>query len=167
MHSYDYQFSGPIEELDFGRMAYKVIWLPEELEERLPFAQFPRLRIDAEIAGLLTNCAFQIGEKRRYLLLASDFLKQAGVKLGEKVLVRFSVADQTAVEVPYDFELALQHNLRAKKLWAALTPGKQRGFVHRIASAKREETREKRIEEVMEELLNPSEIKRRQTPRPR
>lgn len=36
--------------------------------------------------------------------------------------------------------------------WAALTPGKQRGLIHTVVSAKRAETRAKRIAKVLVEI---------------
>ncbi len=157
MRHFDYQFVGRIEMLDFGRMIYKVIWLPVEIEARLPFSKYPRLRIDAMIAGVFINCAFQIGKGRRYLILSSDFIKQAGVDVPQYVTVSFSIADQSAVDIPLELELALRKDRRAEKLWSKLSPGKQRGYAYRIASAKRQETIEKRIEEVLEDIINTNE----------
>lgn len=154
MLHYNYEFSGRIESLDFGRMVYKVIWLPKDLEEQLSFAKFPRLRINAEIAGVLTNCTFQINAKSRYLLVSSELMKQTGAELHKLVKVRRSIADQTAVDIPHDFELALEKNPRARTVWNSLSPGKKRGYVHRIASAKRDDTREKRIFEVLDNLMD-------------
>lgn len=37
MRNYEYEFVGRIEALDFGRMIYSVIWLPECLSVQLPF----------------------------------------------------------------------------------------------------------------------------------
>lgn len=152
MRHYEYEFFGEVEALDFGRMVYNVIWLPEALSSRLPFTKYPRLRIDAEIGGIFTNCAFQIEGKRRYILISSDFMKQARIALSERTQIRFSIADQAAVGVPFELEIALSNNLSAKRKWDMLSPGKKRGYVHRIASAKRQETIEKRVEEVIETL---------------
>ncbi len=153
MRRFEYEFVGKLEELDFGRMVYNVVWLPEVIEKQLPFSQYPRLRIDAEIGGVLTNCAFQIGGKRRYLILSSSFMKQAGIALSQETRVRFSIADQAAVDVPFELEAALCLHPVAKGKWDALSAGKKRGYVYRVASAKKEETVAKRVEEVIEDLL--------------
>ena len=45
-------------------------------------------------------------------------------------------------------------------VWNSLTPGKKRGYVHRIATAKRDDTREKRVFEVLDNLMDTEETKK-------
>lgn len=151
---FDYEFTGVVEELDFERMVYTVMWLPKDIQVQLPFKKYPRLRIDAEVAGVFINCAFQIEEKRRYLILSKELLKQAEIEQFQKTKVRFSIADQTAVDVPYDLEVALNRNPEAQSKWDKLSAGKKRGYAHRVGSAKREETIIKRVDEVIDSLFS-------------
>ncbi|GAB5559227.1 MAG: hypothetical protein SynsKO_08740 [Synoicihabitans sp.] len=151
--NFDYEFAGSVDEIDFGRMVYSVIWLPKDIQVRLPFEKYPRLRINAEIGGLFINCAFQIQEKRRYLILSKDLLKQTGIERFQVTKVRFSIADQTAVEIPYELELALSNNPEAQRRWDKLSAGKKRGYTHRVGSAKKEETIIRRVEAVIDDLL--------------
>ena len=146
------RFRGPIVEHDFGRMVYRAVFIPETILSLLPMSQFPRLRIDAEIGGLLTNCGLMAAKRRRYILLSAAFMKQAGLQLGQEVEVCFRVADQNAVDVPEDLEHAIFRSRTHREAWELLSPGKRRSFVHRVASAVQPHTREQRILEVLESV---------------
>ena len=80
---------------------------------------------------------------------------------GGDVLVLFRIADQNAVDVPNELERALRANSNAKQAWDELTVGKKRGYAYRVASAKRMETREKRVDEVMNWVVDGGPKKRR------
>ena len=161
MSEYDYQFDADIEMYDFGRMAYTVVYVPSPLLRKLPMEDHPRLRIDGEIAGVRFQAAFQpAGGGRYYLLLSKAFRRSARLSPGDRINVMFRIADQHAVDVPIELELALNANDRARRIWESLSAGKKRGFAYRIASAKRIETRENRVDEVIECLL---EIEHRAT----
>ena len=54
-----------------------------------------------------------------------------------------------AVEIPRHLEVALSTNKRAAACFKALTPGRQREFADYIASAKREETKAKRLQKII------------------
>ncbi|MEM8680754.1 MAG: YdeI/OmpD-associated family protein [Planctomycetota bacterium] len=153
MHTFAYGFEAKVELLDFGRMAYTVVYLPTAAKRQLPLAQHPRLRIDGEVNGVPFHGAFQpAGKDRFYLILSKRYLKTCRLSLGDRTQVRFDIADQDAVDVPDELRFALQADDAAAAAWARLTPGKQRGFAYRVASAKRPATRENRVEEVLEAL---------------
>jgi Bacteriocin-protection, YdeI or OmpD-Associated/Domain of unknown function (DUF1905) len=152
MYRFDFHFEGPIVEHDFGRMAYKAVFIPEEILAQLPLAQFPRLRIDAMVGGVLTNCGLMAAKRRRYILLSAAFMKQAGLKFGQQVDVQFRIADQNAVDVPDELEQAIRAHNALAELWDSLSPGKRRSFAYHVASATRSETREERVLEVIESL---------------
>ena len=139
-----HEFTAEIAAYDFGKYAYHVVWLP---------AEHPRLRVEAEIDGRPHAGAFCPARGGWYLLLSKKVLKALGRALGERVHVRFRVADQDAVDVPIELAFALEANGRARTAWDAATPGKQRGWAYRVGSAKRAETRERRVEGVIDELL--------------
>jgi hypothetical protein len=147
-----WEFDAPIEYHDFGRMGYTVVYLPEKLKEKLPFKQYPRLRINADILGYPIDGAFQPGQGKTYLIVSKAVLKQIGVKLGEVVTVQFTVADQNEVSVPNELQAALQQDKVALKIWKSLTPGKQRAFCHTVNSAKTKPTIEKRVTAVIHGL---------------
>jgi uncharacterized protein YdeI (YjbR/CyaY-like superfamily) len=91
------------------------------------------------------------GDGRRYFIVARRILEEVDVGIGDTVELRFSVADQHAVSVPDELAATLRHYWAAQA-WEALTPGKQRGFAHRVAAAKAIETRRRRVDEVLAAL---------------
>ncbi len=153
-HDTWWEFEASIEYHDFGRMGYTVVYLPEKLKAQLPFKQYPRLRVDAEIAEHPVDGAFQPGQGKTYLILSKTLLKSAGLSLGDTVEVSFKIADQDAVDVPDPLRLAFKKNKKAQAAWDALSAGKKRALAHRVNTAKRADTVEKRVIEVIESLLH-------------
>jgi uncharacterized Ntn-hydrolase superfamily protein len=149
---YRYQFKATVEWLDVVRMQYCGVFLPEALLEKLPQARRVGLRLDAEIAGCLVSCGVLSAQGRRYLFTSKAFMKQAGVKQGDTVTVRFNLADANHVELPVELEDALKADRLAARVWEKLTPGKKRGLVYRISSAAMEATRVKRVELILDEI---------------
>jgi uncharacterized protein YdeI (YjbR/CyaY-like superfamily) len=66
------------------------------------------------------------------------------VQPGDRIDVRLRAAPDDRVEVPDDVELALRM-ADATDIWNGLTPGKQRGLLYPVSTAKTAPTREKRI----------------------
>lgn len=155
MNAFDelWEFEAEIEYHDFGRMGYRVIYLPEHIREQMPFDRYPRLRVDAEVNEYPVDGAFVPGQGKYYLLLSKRFLKQAELTLGDTARVTFRIADQEAVEVPDELEIALRGDRSAKAVWDKLTPGKRRGLAYRVSSARTAVTRKKRVVEVLSTLL--------------
>lgn len=133
-------------------MAYKAVFIPDDILSRLPLSVHPRLRIDADVGGLLTNCGLMAAKRRRYILLSAAFMKQARLQLGQEVEVRFRIADQNAVDLPEDLERAIRRKPSIRSVWESLTPGKRRSLAYRVASAVQHHTREQRILEVLETI---------------
>jgi uncharacterized protein YdeI (YjbR/CyaY-like superfamily) len=61
-------------------------------------------------------------------------------------------ASQKNIEVPADFQSALGKNKKAKAFFDSLTSAKRYSFLFRIETAKKVETREKRIRQFVEML---------------
>ena len=157
-------FTAHIDKYDFGKYFYTVVYLPKQMVPKLPLEQFPRLRIEAEVNGFMVNGALMpdvMGspqtkhlpleaneEPQRiwYLMVSKKVLKAIGKSLGDQVTVRFRIADQNQVEIPFALQEMLEGNPRLQDIWDTLTPGKKRGFAHTIQSAQTEKTRLKRLE---------------------
>lgn len=154
MSFFDYVFEAAIAEHDVGskRYMYKVVWLPDEIADQLPLDSFPRLRVTAEVGDVPLNASLTPVRGRWYILLSKKVLTQMGADVGHVVDVRFSIADQTGVDVPDLLRAALEGDARVAKLWDALSPGKKRGLAYRVSSAKTETTQRKRVAEVFEIL---------------
>ncbi len=89
-------------------------------------------------------------------LIASGEMKPAGLKAVEaaKQDGRWAAAysSQKNIVVPADFQSALGKNKKAKAFFESLTSAKRYSFLFRIETAKKVETREKRIRQFVEML---------------
>ncbi len=153
LEEYTYEFSAKLKRHQFGRTPFTVAYLPQDIINALPLDKHPRLRIDGAVNGVRVSNALHPSGGRWYVLVPKRIQKKCNVKLGDTVYIQFDIGDQDAVEIPDELKFALEVNDRASAVWAELTPGKKRGFAYRVSSAKRAETRENRVEEVIEQLL--------------
>lgn len=158
---YPHDFEGLLDRFGVGRdrkVWYTVLFLPESIAAELPFATFPRLRVEGEIADVPVEGAWMpTGDRRRYFIVAPRVLKaggDGGVGVGDLVRMRFRIADQNAVDVPPELAAALACIADARTAWDALTPGKQRGLTHRVHGAKSAETRARRVAEVISIIVD-------------
>ena len=89
-------------------------------------------------------------------LIASREMKPSGLKAVEaaKQDGRWAAAyaSQKNISVPEDFQSALRKNTQAKSFFESLTSAKRYSFLFRIETAKKAETREKRISQFVEML---------------
>lgn len=152
---YQFEFEAPLDVLDYGRMKYRIVRMPEALKQSVPFQGKSRLRITGEMAEEAFDGAWiPDGEQGWYLIINTQRAKRAKLTIGTPVEVRFNVADQDGVEVPETLQRALDADPEAQARWDALTPGRQRGFAYRIGSAKTTSTINKRIAELFDELAS-------------
>lgn len=89
-------------------------------------------------------------------LIASGEMKPSGLKAVEaaKQDGRWEAAysSQKTIEVPADFQSALDKNKKAKVFFEGLTGSRRYAFLFRIETAKKAETRQKRIQQFVEML---------------
>lgn len=152
MSYYPHGFEGQIVHHNVGTYRYTVIFLPPELVAELPLDRHPRLRASGEIGEIPFSGAWQPVRGRWYLMLSKPLLKDGGYRVGDWVEVRFRVEDQDSVEMPETLQRALDADETLNTAWQSLSAGKQRGWAHRVASAKTEPTRQKRLDEVLAAL---------------
>ena len=159
MSYYDYVFDAVIDRLPIGNgqkvLTYHVVFLPDELVIELPFDRYPKLRIIGELADHPIRGAWNpVADGRKYFILSAPFLKAAGLAIGDAVEVRFNIDDQDYVEVPPELEARLQHDDELRALWEGISAGKKRFYCHHLASAKRADTREKRLADIYQALVS-------------
>lgn len=169
---YPFSFDAAISTYDVGskRYVYTVLWLPEALHDRLPLDAHPRLRVEGEmnevpfesalmpVPGSAAPGGESTSERRWYLLLSDRRLRamakavdrEAPLRDGDTVQVMFRIAEQNAVDLPPALAMALAQNQAMQARWDELTPGRQRGLSHRVATAKRPDTQQRRVNEVFE-----------------
>ena len=153
MSEYDYQFSGKLVHYGMSALVFTVVFIPRKITSQLEFGRHKRLRVDGEINGVRFELAIVPSKGKWYLLISERLQKLCGLSLGDTADIQFDVADQDAVHVPEELQFALEANEQALKAWDGWTPGKRHGFCYRVDSAKRAETRERRVEEVINALL--------------
>ena len=156
MSDYPYNFDAKIVKHDFGKMYYSVVYAPKDVISQIDFTKSKRLRIDGEINGIRIDAALMPTKGKWYIMVSKKLQRLLGLTLGDPVSVSFDIADQDAINVPKELQFALEANDAARVVWDSWTPGKRRGFCHRVDSAKMQETRERRVEEVLDTLLEQS-----------
>lgn len=158
MFEYPYNFEAKIVKYDFGTMFYSVVYVPSRITSQLKFPKSKRLRIDGEIQGIRIEAALMPTKGRWYVMVSKKLQKLCGVVTGDRVSVSFRIANQEAITVPLELQFALQANEAALKVWESWTAGKRRGYCHRVATAKMSETKERRIFELMDLLIEQSSM---------
>ncbi|MEO1284488.1 MAG: YdeI/OmpD-associated family protein [Pseudomonadota bacterium] len=145
-------FEGRVVPMEWGDSVYTVLPLPDDVYADL-LAQGAK-RVDVE----LNDCPFNMSLTKApvidqvFVYTGKRVLAEAGIDPGEPIDVRMRKADPNVVDVPNDVMLAIRQ-AGVTKAWTELTPGKQRGMLHTIQSAKREETRRSRVEKLVAELM--------------
>ena len=98
----------------------------------------------------------RVNREKAEELIASGQMKPSGLKAVEaaKQDGRWDAAyaSQKNIEVPADFQSALEKNRKAKTFFESLTNSKRYPFLFRVTTAKKTETREKRIRQFIEML---------------
>ena len=145
---FTYRFETTICRHPVGRYYYTVVYLDPSLHEALPLDQHPRLRIEADVAGIPVKGAWQPARGRWYLMLPKSPLRQAGLRVGSDVEVAFRMLPQDHVEVPAELAVLVKSGPSLQKAWLALTAGQQRGLSHWVSSAKKPDTRATRIAQI-------------------
>ena len=154
MRSYKYQFEASIERVKYGRMFYGGVFLPETILSTLPAARQRGFRLVGEVGGLFSEFGVMAVKTCRYIVLSKSFLKQANLKTGDFVMLRFSPVDPNYIEVPIELENALKSNYKAAIVWSKLTSGKRREYAHRVSSGAQETTRLRRADQIIEDFIN-------------
>jgi hypothetical protein len=119
--------------------------LPANASAKLP------TRSMTSVEGTLEGEPFQAtlepdGQGSHWLKVEQDLRERAGVAVGDKVTLEIApAAKEPEPSVPTEVRKALAANPAAKAVWDDITPVARRDWIHWITSAKKEETRAKRI----------------------
>jgi hypothetical protein len=144
-------FEGCVEPLDWGRATYTILRLPEDVAAAL--ASQGAKRVEGEINDWPVNLALSRAPvvEGVFLWTGQSLLDRLGVAPGEPLEIRLRPAPADEVDIPEDLALALRQG-SAVEAWEALTPGKRRGLLYKIDTAKTAPTRAKRIAALVAEL---------------
>jgi len=108
--------------------------------------------------GVLAN----MGTGCHVLLVRKDVREAIGKHVGDQVAVEImSDTEERVVDVPADLQAALSKSAKAQKFFDALSYTNRKEYAVWISSAKKDETRQKRLQETIDKLLkglkNPSQ----------
>jgi hypothetical protein len=149
MKSPTIRFETKIEKQDFGTFAFTVVKLDQRLHDVLPLKEFPRLRVEVDLNGVIFKGSWQPSGGEWYLVVSKPKLKKAGLQLGSTVKIAFRVVPQDEVDVPEELARELEVDATAAEAWEALTPGKRRGLCYLINEPKTPKTRGVRLAKVL------------------
>jgi hypothetical protein len=108
--------------------------------------------------GILAN----MGTGCHLIIVRKDIRKAIGKEVGDKVNVEIELdTEERVVEIPDDLAKVLKGQPKAKQFFDSLSYTNRKEYAQWISSAKKTETREKRLEETVSKLLaglkNPSQ----------
>lgn len=113
------------------------------------WGKMPRYAVAGSINGISVRGTLGALEKNYFLRLGAAWLKNSGIELGENVSVCLSLESTQEDKIASDIAKALSKNYDVKKFFDGLTAAKRKNFIRWIESAKREETRIRRINEMI------------------
>jgi len=127
--------------------------VPENVAKALGLSGPVRVRGEVEGASF-SRVLHWSGEGRPYLRFGEGWLRDAGVQPGDRVTVVLERdPSPDSVEIPAELADALSARPEAEEAWAEFTPGKRRTLAYGVERAKRQATRERRAEKVVDEIL--------------
>ena len=144
-------FEARIEPMPWGRATYTVVRLPADVVAALG----PTRRVEGEFADHPVNLAISRAPAEvidgPFLWAGQNLLDRIGLAPGEVFEARLRPAPDDLVEVPRDVTLALR-SAGLAETWEALTPGRRRSLLYPVETAKRPDTRARRITRLLQEI---------------
>lgn len=141
-------FIGRVETMEWGKSTYTVLPIPKKIAESLTSNGARRVEIELNDHPFNMALTKSPAFSGTFVYTGKTILLAAAISPGEEIEVRLRTADPDLVEVPDDVMLAIRA-ATASDAWSALTPGKQRSLLHTVNTARRSETRDKRIEQLI------------------
>jgi hypothetical protein len=142
------RFSGTLAES--GRGGH---WVEVPFDARVVFGQ-ARPPVKGTVNGTPLRSRLSVYGGRTYLGLRAEIRSAAGIAAGDPVQVELELDDEPReVDVPPALAAALADDAGAQRAFDALAFTHRREYAEWIASAKRDETRERRVAKALE-LLN-------------
>ena len=125
--------------------AWTFLILPKDASAKLP------TRAMASVEGTINDHPFRAtlepdGQKSHWLKVNKKLREAAGAEVGELVTLEIAPSGkEPEPKVPADLKKALAATPEARALWSDITPIARRDWIQWIESAKRTETRARRI----------------------
>lgn len=117
------------------------------------FGRKGRVPIKGTINGFPFRSSFMNMGDGHMMVVNRQMREGAKVKAGNVVSIVIELdEDKRTVDVPTWLKRIIQADAKAKAAWPKLSITHQKEYVHGIAEAKREETRDKRVAQMMRNL---------------
>lgn len=126
--------------------SWAFLTLPKSASAKLPSRSMTS--VEGTFHGLPFSATLEPdGQNGHWLKVNRKLSEAAGVAAGDMVALEIEpVQDEPEPEVPADLQKALATAaLKARELWEEITPIARRDWIHWITSAKRPETRTRRV----------------------
>lgn len=129
--------------------------VPDDVLARLGGGKRPRVTVT--INGYTYRTTVGVMGGRSLIPVSAEVRSRSGVQAGDRVEIEI-VADTEArtVDVPEELADALRRHPEAQRAWERLSYSAQRRHALAVEQAKTADTRNRRIERVIEELGNPA-----------
>jgi hypothetical protein len=150
-----HRFEGRVESLEWGGSRYTIIRVPAELADDARAAGTRRVGghiDDVRVNAALTRAPVVDGP---FLWAGSGLLRRLRVEPGEPVECVLAPVDPDQVDLPADVEQAL-HDAGAMDAWDALRPASRRRRLQSVESARRADTRTRRIADLVAGVHDPA-----------
>ena len=126
--------------------------VPDEVVEKLRAGKKPPVIVTVNDYTYRNTIAVMGG---KFMIgISADIRSKTGIKGGDKVKVTLELDNKPReVEVPADFQQLLNKNLKAKQFFETLSYSNKQRYVLPFGQAKTEETRLRRIEKAITDLI--------------
>lgn len=128
--------------------------LPKDASKKLP--RRGRVAVKGSINGHSFRATLEPdGQNSHWLKVSKRLREAAGIAVGTIVSLELSALDKEPEPIlPADLRKALAAAPNARAVWTDITPLARQDWIHWITSAKREETRGRRIESACDMLAS-------------
>ncbi len=129
------------------------ICIPDDIIEKLGAGKKPPIKVT--LNGYTYRSTVAVMGGKFMVGVNADVRGAANVKGGDKLIVDIELDTKVREVTPSpDFKKALDNNSKAKKFFETLSYSKQKNYVTIIEQSKTVETRQKRIEKAINDLIS-------------
>ena len=126
--------------------------LPRDISAALPFDQYPRLRVNAELNGRPHEGAWVPMAGIYRMSMSKRVISALDIELGDAVHVVFELADQDRIPPTPEIDRALEEMPDLQEAWLAMPIGKRRNWAYRIAKLKSAQAQARNVDKLIEAL---------------
>ena len=136
---------------DFPNSAYFVVTFDVQKE----FGMHSQVRVRGLIDGFPYRCSIMpMGGGKHYMVVKKEIREAIGKKAGDKVIVEMEVdTEPRVVFIPEDLLAAMKELPGLKEKFEGMSYSHQKEYVDYILEAKKQETRDKRVDKTIDILL--------------